>query len=105
MKREKVEQQKVVGKFQAPADAIFKSRPHLAMAVADCLWDDGTTREPYALSVNWASGTCLVSLNDRAECRSVSTSCDDFDSGLDALEALLKAERLPWRYWGAKKKK
>lgn len=106
MKKEHKEKAKAPGKFHPPPDPVFKQRSQLAAAVADPWWDDGTSREPYGLSINWSTGACSVTLNDKEEGRSITTTADALEEALDAMEALLATERRPWRYWkGFKPKK
>jgi len=102
MKREHKEKAKAPGKFIPPQDAFFKNRSQIAAAVADPWWDDGTPREPYGLSLNWSTGQCTVSLNDKEEKRSMSSTAESAEEALDAMEGLLASDRRPWRYWGGK---
>lgn len=105
MKRLNEVSQKSKGKFAPPPDQVFVGRPHLAAACCDMFWDDAQPREPYGLSCNWASGAALVQLNDRENDRSCASTAPTFEHALDALEGLLAAGSLPWRYWRAKKGK
>jgi len=100
MKREAVNGQKSKGKFVPPSDAALHLRPHLAEAVADVFWDDGSMRDPFTLSVNWSGEQVLLQLNDKEVGRSLSTTAGSLNEGLDLLEKLLASGgALPWRYW------
>lgn len=105
MKRESRDRQKKAGKFVSPADPVLSALPRLAEAVADMFWDDGSPREPWSLSVNWATGDCTLQLNDKEEGRSVSTTAPSLEEGLRLLEQLLERGHLPWRYWAKPKRK
>lgn len=100
MKREAAATQKSKGKFTPPEDPAFASRPLLAEAVADLFWEDGTPREPWSISLNWSTGMCMVSLNDKDESRSMNSSAPTMEEALDLMEGLLASPRRPWRYWG-----
>jgi len=103
VKREAAATAKTRGKFVPPPDAALASRPHLAEAVSDPFWEDGGLREPWTLSVNWSGQQVLLQLNDKEAGRSLSTTADSLDEGLDLLERLLQGSVLPWRYWKRQK--
>lgn len=103
MKREKLDQQKKAGKFVPPDDPLLQKLPHLAEAVADLFWDDGSPREPYTVSANWASGSCTLQLNDKEGRRSVASTASSLSEALMLLEELLQRGALPWRYWPKEK--
>jgi len=100
MKREHAVSQKAKGKFVPPADPVFKERPLLAEALADCWWDDGSPRDPWTLAINWQSGNCMLTMVDKGNERSTSTMADSLEEALELLEDLLARPNLPWRTWG-----
>lgn len=105
MKREAVDRAKSKQKFVAPPCAVLLGLPLIAEAVADAAWDDGTPRDVYTLTLSWAMGSPQVSLNDKEEGRSISSSGKTIEEALHALEGLLGTPHRPWRYWkGAKKR-
>jgi len=105
MKRESVERVKGKGKFIPPPCALLASRPRLAEYVADAAWEDGTPREVCTLTLSWSQGAPQVSLNDKEEGRSITSTGETIEAALDALEGLLATPSRPWRYWQAKKRR
>jgi len=105
MKREQQAVQKAKGKFVPPPDPIFKDRPLLAEALADCWWEDGQPRDPWGLSISYASGLAFCQINDPEVGRSLATTAETLAEALDQLEEVLGRPKLPWRVWGKKKKK
>lgn len=103
MKRDNVERH-AKGKFEVPPDPLFAERPALADACCNPFWDDRTPKGCWTLSLSWDTGSCQVSVTDRDECRSLNSTSETSDLALDMMEALLRSERRPWRYWGKKKR-
>lgn len=103
MKREAIAAQTKAGKFKCPPDKVLERLPRLAEAVADLFWDDGSPRQPYTLSVNWESGSCLLQLNDKEQGRSVAVTAVGIQEAMQMLEDLLTQGHLPWRKWAPQK--
>jgi len=104
MKRDNAERKAEKGKFEPPPDSIFQDRPALADACANPWWDDKTEKGCWTLSLNWETGSCMVSVTDRENSRSLNSTAETSSEALDAMESLLASERRPWRYWGKKKR-
>lgn len=105
MKREQQETQRKKGKFVPPSDPLLDGLPHVAEGLADVLWDDGSPREPWSLSVNWSGPMPTVQLNDKEVGRSAASTAPTVREALLALEALIVSGGLPWRYWDPKRKR
>lgn len=105
MKREAEAHQKANGKFVPPADPLLARLPRVAEAVADLFWEDGTPREPWGLSLGWATGQCLLQLNDKERRRSLAVTAPSASEALLLLEELLGQPSLPWRYWSGSPKR
>lgn len=105
MKRDAAAKQKGKGKFEPPLDAFFHKLPRLAEGLCDLFWEDGSPREPWTLSINWSGPMPTVQVNDKEEERSSATTAATVQEALEAIEQLLVAGGLPWRYWGKRKKR
>lgn len=104
MKKDYADRSAGKGKFEPPRDSLFEGRPNLADACANPFWDDRTPKGCWTLSLSWDTGSCLVSVTDKEECRSLNSTAATADEALDAMESLLASERRPWRYWGKKRR-
>jgi len=104
MKREIITKRKGGQGFEPPEDTFFANRPLLAEACCDPVYDDGSPREVWSISLNWCGSMLTASLNDKDQGRSLNTTSQTLDQAADALEALLGAPVRPWRYWGKKKR-
>lgn len=79
-------------------DADFEKQwPYLASWLAETKWDDGTFRETGTLLLFVQDGVLKCCLNDRALNRSCFLSGPTYGCLMDACEAGLEADNLPWR--------
>lgn len=104
MKRDVISKAKAGG-FEPPEDSLFEGRPTLADACCNPFWDDKSPKGLWSLSLNWETGSCTASLNDKEESRSLNSTAPTAAAALDLLEALLLSPHRPWRYWGGKKRR
>lgn len=105
MKREAQEIQKKQGKFIPLAEPLLKQCPRLNEYLGDAFWDDGTPREVCSLSVRWDGGNVTVSLVDKDNERSMTTTSASFQEALETMEAHIQRSGPAWRNWGKPKKK
>lgn len=105
MKNDNIDRHARKAKFEPPEDTIFDGRPNLADACCNPFYDDKTEKGCWALSLNWDTGSCTVSVSDKDAGRSLNSTAQTSCEALDAMEALLASERRPWRYWGGKKRR
>lgn len=105
MKKDNINRNAKAGKFEPPPDGIFHGRPNLADACCNPFWDDRSPKGCWALSLNWDTGMCTVSVSDKEEGRSLNSTASTAEEALDLMEALLATEHRPWRYWGGKRRK
>jgi len=89
-----LENEKWIGKFASVSEYLATTK-----------WDDGTPREPSALSFTVADGGCLVALNDKDLKQSIYTSADTFERALKLMEEALVSGKAVWRPWKAGKRK
>lgn len=78
---------------------------HVSEYLVTTQWEDGTPREPSALSLSVADGLCLVALNDKDLKQSIYTSAETFQEALKLMEAALGSGKASWRPWKAGKRK
>jgi len=104
MKRDIIIKRKGGAGFLPPDDPFFHNRPLLAEACCDPVFDDGSPREVWSISLNWTGSMLTASLNDKEEGRSLNTTAATLEAAADALEGLLSLPGRPWRYWGRKKR-
>jgi len=105
MKREAQEVQKKQGKFIPLAEPILKGLPRLNEYLGDAFWDDGSPRDVCSISVRWDGSNCTVSLVDKENERSMTTTSASFQEALEAMEAHISRSGPAWRNWGKPKKR
>ena len=103
MKRDAAAKQGAKGKWVPPTDPVLAGLPALAQGLTDHLWDDGTPRDPWSLSINWSGPMPTVMINDREAGRSAASTAPTVREAMELLDALVKSEAIPWRYWQQKK--
>jgi len=79
------------------ASLLPRRSPTLHQFLSDERWDDGSARVPGTLLLFCECGRYKACLNDRDGGRSVFVSADAVEAILDALEAGLQDDSLPWR--------
>jgi hypothetical protein len=93
-----------VGDTWAPSGGIFAKLPILWEYLQAEAYEDGTKRQPSALSVFVEGRVCKVALNDKDVQRSLYASGDTVEEALKALERFLALPKPDWRRWAGKKK-
>lgn len=82
------------------ADERFaKAYPLLLTYLLDVFWDDGSPREPSALSLTIKDGLWQAALNDKALKQSFYSSGPDMAAALKLLEKALQDGVGAWRSW------
>lgn len=86
------------------ADDLFvKACPLIGEYLLTDAWDDGTPREPSALSVTLKDGMVQLALNDKALKQSLYSTAPTLKEGMKLMEACLRDGKAPWRAWKAGK--
>jgi hypothetical protein len=88
-----------------PDDTWLKKYPVLCNYLLDDRWDDGTSREPSALSLSVRDGMIALALNDKALKQSLYTQAGTVVAALALMEGALKDGTGMWRPWNAGKRK
>jgi len=89
-----LEADKWLGKFEQVSEYLVTTT-----------WEDGTPREPSALSVSVSDGMLLLALNDKDLKQSIYTSAETLQDALKLLEDALRTSRASWRPWKQGKRK
>lgn len=84
-------------------DGFAKAHPKIVEYLITVEWEDGSAREPSALSVTIRDGMVNVALNDKALKQSMYSTAGTLKEALKLLEGALKDELGAWRPWKAGK--
>lgn len=104
MKKINSDKQGKTKKWVTPDDNWSQTYPQISQWTGDAYWDDGTSREVCTLTIRGGSGIASVSLNDKTENQSVTSSGATVHEALAALEAVLTSGSIPWRVWAGKRR-
>jgi len=80
-----------------PDEDFRHSYPVLAAYLEDTTYEGGETRQTSTMTVFTELGSFKACLNDRAEGRSLFVSAPTFLGLLDALDACLTSDHVPWK--------
>jgi hypothetical protein len=82
------------------ADVEFRTQyPHVTEYLENTTYDDGSPRQPSALSLFVEDGNCKVALNDKDCQQSLYVTAQTFTECLCLLEECLATNRVVWRPW------
>lgn len=96
--------QKEAVKAGGIADKAFeRTYPSLCEYLVTEKWDDGTARQPSAISLTIDGGHVNIALNDKALKQSLYCVAPTLAEGLQLLEQVLKDGTGNWRAWKAGK--
>ena len=104
MKREQAEKQSKAGKYVHPQVGDLVEYPTMSPYLLDCWWDDGKPRETCTLSIKFLGDTVQLSMNDKEQRRSITTTAETLPDAMEALEKCLATGRAPWRPWGKERR-
>lgn len=104
MKRDIIVKRKSGEGFDPPDDPFFEERPLVAEACCDPIFEDGSPREGWTISLSWAGPYVTLSLSDKQGRRSLNTTAPTVGAAMNAMEGLLSVPIRPWRYWGKEKR-
>lgn len=100
MKRYMVEVSKADKKFVHPKEPFLKDAPRLQALLCDPWWDDGSPREPCSLTIRVGVEQVQVSVNDKENECSITTTSETFYEAVKLLEEALSTGKNLWRKWG-----
>jgi hypothetical protein len=87
-------------------DAQWASKyPHICEYLSSAVWEDGSAREPSALSVSIRDGMIALALNDKELKQSMYTQAGSVAEALKLMEGALAGGIEAWRPWKAGKRK
>lgn len=89
-----LEEDKWLGKFKCVCEYLTTTK-----------WDDGSPREPSAISVSVSDGALTIALNDKDLKQSIYTSAGTLQEALKLMEDSLASSKVTWRPWKAGKRK
>lgn len=78
---------------------------HVCEYLVTTKWDDGSPREPSAISVSVSDGALMIALNDKDLKQSIYTSAETLQEALKLMEDSLASSKVTWRPWKAGKRK
>lgn len=99
MKKPSGVQEKSVASCGCPDPAWVKAYPHICEMLVTSAWDDGTSREPSAVTISIRDGAVQVAVNDKALKCSAYSSAGSVQEALKLMEAALKDGLPIWRPW------
>lgn len=106
MKRPDLKSAAVVSGVQQCSDDVFQRKyPTIVSYLMDEKYDDGSVREPSALSISVRDGLISLALNDKDVKASLYTQASTLNEALKLMEGVLADGSAPWRPWKAGKKK
>lgn len=88
-----------------PDDAFVKKHPCIVEYLATVQYEDGSDREPSALSVSLGEGMVKLALNDKDLKQSMYTAAGSLQEALQLMEGALRAKNAEWRSWNSGKQK
>lgn len=94
-----------LGPTTMDGDSILKRYPKIVEYLTTDAWEDGSARDPSALSVMLRDGDVLLALNDKDLKQSLYTQAESLTEALKLMEAALAEDKGTWRPWNAGKKK
>lgn len=86
-------------------DGILKKYPRIVEYLTTDAWEDGSAREPSALSVMMRDEDVLLALNDKDLKQSLYTQAESLTEALKLMEGALATSKGAWRPWNAGKRK
>jgi len=89
-----LENDKWLGKFKCVCEYLLTTK-----------WDDGSPREPSAISVSYTDGALTIALNDKDLKQSIYTSAETLQEALKLMEDALEGSKATWRPWKSGKRK
>lgn len=105
MKRPTPRQEANVSADTGPDETWNKRYPTLTRYLVDVSWEDGSAREPSALSITIRDGVVQLACNDKDLKQSLYTSAGSVAEALTLMEKALAAGVDAWRPWKGGKRK
>ena len=105
VKKPTQEPQKTAGAVSLSDTSFSNKHPHITEYLCTEKWEDGTARDPSALSISVREGYMSLALNDKDLKQSLYTQAETLAEALKLMEGCLKDGTGVWRPWKAGKRK